>query len=300
MLNLFRFVLRHPLCQGHRFAAIRRVVAWQIASRLIRGPIAVPFTAKTSLLMERGMTGATGNYYCGLHEFEDMAFVLNLLRPDDLFVDIGANVGSYTVLAAGQSGANAVALEPVPITFKKLRRNIRFNDLDERVTLHNFGLGDSDSNIRFTASLDTVNHVASESDRNLDTIVVPVKTLDWALDGRYPICIKIDVEGFEQKVIAGADQTLRSENVQAVLMELNGSGTRYGFDEYAIHSQMLAYGFKPYRYEPFQGRLSLLPDRNRANGNTLYLREVDFIESRLESARPIELPWRTVACGANK
>lgn len=50
------------------------------------------------LMVRNGMTGATGNIYCGLHEFTDMSFVLHLLRPDDLFVDVGANIGSYTVL----------------------------------------------------------------------------------------------------------------------------------------------------------------------------------------------------------
>jgi hypothetical protein len=47
-----------------------------------------------------GMTGATGNLYVGLHEFEEMAFLLHFLRPGDLFADVGANVGSYTILAA--------------------------------------------------------------------------------------------------------------------------------------------------------------------------------------------------------
>jgi FkbM family methyltransferase len=42
-----------------------------------------------------------------------MAFVLHLLRPDHKFVDVGANVGSYTVLAAGAVGAEVICIEPV-------------------------------------------------------------------------------------------------------------------------------------------------------------------------------------------
>ena len=45
------------------------------------------------------MHGVTGNVYCGLHDFAEMSFMLHLLRAGDLFADIGANVGSYTVLA---------------------------------------------------------------------------------------------------------------------------------------------------------------------------------------------------------
>jgi len=68
------------------------------------GPIALPFVGGSVLLAIRGMTGASGNWYCGLAEFEDMALVLHALRPGELFVDIGANVGAYSVLAVSGGG----------------------------------------------------------------------------------------------------------------------------------------------------------------------------------------------------
>jgi predicted RNA methylase len=70
------------------------------------------------------MTGATQKIYCSLQEFEDMALLLHVLRPGDLFVDVGANVGSYTILAAGVCGANVISIEPVPSTFTHLADNI--------------------------------------------------------------------------------------------------------------------------------------------------------------------------------
>ena len=100
--RLLRYVWNHPLnVRGGRLAAIGRVFRWQLASRLLPGPIALPYVGDTWLFATRGMTGATGNWYCGLHEVAEMAFVLHLLRPDDHFVDVGANVGSYTILAGG-------------------------------------------------------------------------------------------------------------------------------------------------------------------------------------------------------
>lgn len=65
------------------------------------GPVAVPFVENTRLLVGTGMAGATGNVYAGLHEFQDMAFVLHALRPSSFFLDGGANVGVYTVVAGG-------------------------------------------------------------------------------------------------------------------------------------------------------------------------------------------------------
>jgi len=63
-----------------KLAALWRVLCWQIASRLMQGLIALPFVQGTTLFARRGMTGATGNWYCGLHEVHEMAFVLHLLR----------------------------------------------------------------------------------------------------------------------------------------------------------------------------------------------------------------------------
>lgn len=295
MLKLLRFVLGHPLCRGYRVSALQRVLKWQVGSRFMRVPMVVPFTSQTSLLMERGMTGATGNYYCGLHEFEDMAFVLNLLRPHDQFVDIGANIGSYTVLASGGSGASSIAVEPLPSTYQRLRANVRCNELDDLVTLHNAGIADTETSLRFTSTLDTVNHVATENDSGLETVEVPVLPLDKLLFDESPVCIKIDVEGFERKVIDGGANVLQSDSLRAVLMELNGSGDRYGYSDDEIHRDMLGFGFRAFAYEPFTRVLRELSNRNETSGNTLYLRDVNWVEDRLRTAPEIELPWRRIA-----
>src|ERR1700738_1077325 len=101
LLRLLSYVWQHRLNAGGRWRAVGRVVRWQVASRLLAGPFALPFVGDTRLFARRGMTGATGNWYCGLHEVEEMAFMLHFLRPEDLFVDVGATVGSYTGKAAG-------------------------------------------------------------------------------------------------------------------------------------------------------------------------------------------------------
>jgi hypothetical protein len=96
-----RFLVNHPLTRDERGQALLRFLRWQVGSRVLREPVAMPYVEDNRLLVESGMAGATGNVYAGLHEFEDMAFVLHALRSSSWFLDIGANVGSYTVLAGG-------------------------------------------------------------------------------------------------------------------------------------------------------------------------------------------------------
>lgn len=80
ILNTLSFLLKRPLSQGRKLATLRRFVAWQIGARLVPGPVACPFANDTWLLARPGLSGATGNVYVGLHEFEDMAFVLHILQ----------------------------------------------------------------------------------------------------------------------------------------------------------------------------------------------------------------------------
>ena len=156
--DLLSFVWFHPLNRANRFAALSRVLRWQIASRLMPDLIALPFVEDRFLFAKRGLTGVTGNYYCGLHELNEMAFVLHMLRAGDHFVDIGANVGSYTVLASA-TGSKVVAIEPIPTTFRHLSFNISLNSLHDTVTVHNIGLSNEVGVLRFSEGLDTVNHV---------------------------------------------------------------------------------------------------------------------------------------------
>lgn len=279
------FILTHPLNANHKAAALQRFLCWQIGSRLVRGSVAIPFVDGTRLLVQPGMTGATGNIYCGLHELEDMAFVLHALRPDDLFVDVGANVGSYTILAAGVCGSSTIAVEPVPSTFKHLMDNIRLNNLEARVRARNIGLGAEKTALHFSATLDTENHVLSvEEAEAAPGIRVDVDTMDSLLAGFRPTVIKIDVEGYEAKVLQGARSTLECDQLLAVIMELNRSGLRYGFDETALHDEMVGRGFMPCSYEPFGRALTPLSKKNTTSGNMLYVRDMNAVLTRIRSA----------------
>jgi len=280
LLDLVKYVWRHPLNADGRAAALGRVARWQIASRLIQGPVALPFVDDTHLFAARGMTGATGNWYCGLHEVDEMAFVLHVLRRDDCFVDVGANIGSYTVLAAGAVGARVIAIEPIPSTFAHLERNVVLNGLSSRVQLHRIGLSATPGLLKFSADLDTVNHVLADGESG-PSIDVPVRPLDEMLRDAAPVVIKIDVEGHERSVLEGAERTLAHAGLLAVIMETNGSGARYGVSDADLLAIMKRHGFSPMGYDPFARRLLGTPS---SVGNTVFVRSPAVVGQRVASA----------------
>ena len=264
--SLLRFIWNHPLNRADRFGAIGRLARWQVAARIAPGPLVFPFAEETFLLASKGMTGATGNYYCGLHEIDDMGFVLHALRPNDLFLDVGSNIGSYTVLAAGAVGSRAIAVEPIPATFENLRRNVFLNGLEDCVQLVCKGLGSSDGELRFTSDLDSENRVAADAE-SFGCITVPVTTIDQLCSEAVPAVIKIDVEGFESQVIAGASKTLSADALLAVVMETNGSGARYGMSDQVLTVEMRRFGFIPCGYDAITREIAV--EVQRLAGNTI-------------------------------
>ena len=96
MKQLYRFVRSHALGSRAPLRAFANILLWQLRARISRTAVRCRWIDGSILMVRRGMTGATGNLYVGLHEFCDMGFVLHFLRAGDLFVDVGANVGSYT------------------------------------------------------------------------------------------------------------------------------------------------------------------------------------------------------------
>jgi FkbM family methyltransferase len=286
-ISLMKIITSHPLNRNQKIKAISRFVKWQINTRLNPYPVIYPFTEKSKLIIQKGMTGATQNLYCGLHEYHDMMFLLHFLRKEDSFADIGANVGSYTVLASGHIGAETFAFEPVPSTFLHLGNNIAINHIEKKVTSFNVALGSKEGIIEFTSSFDTTNHVANKNDT--DTISVSVETLDHILENRkIPSLLKIDVEGFETEVLMGGGKILKQSELKAIIIELNGSGKRYGYDEQHIHETLLDLGFKPYLYNPKERLLTGI-DKFGTGGNTIYIRDIHFVQNRVKSAPKIKI-----------
>lgn len=235
-------------------------------------------------MVRRGETGLTGNIYTGLHEFRDMAFVLHFLRKGDLFFDVGANSGSYTILACAAVGARGVAFEPVPSAYRRLLGNVRINNMTTRVECVEKCVGAKTGVVEFTADRDTTNQVLTEGDVSMNTITVHQTTLDAETTRGIPTLMKIDVEGYEAEVLAGAENLLQRPELKAAIVEMNPDDA-YGSDsENHVVKIMRSHGFSVFSYNPWHRRLEQLRNTVDFSGNALFIRDVDYVERRLESA----------------
>lgn len=287
-LRFIKYIFNHPYNAENRWKGLIKYLQWQLISRLSEYPIIYQYTDNSKLLLRRGLSGADGNFYCGLMEYDDMGFLLHFLRSEDLFIDIGANVGAYSVLASAEIMCNSISIEPIPNTYKHLMGNILINDIQDKVVALNIGMGSERGVLKFTKSLDAVNHVAT--DNEMDTINIEVDTLDSIISDKNPLLIKIDVEGFETEVLNGAHNTLENNNLKAIIIELNGSGMRYGYNEDEIHQKLINYGFKPFSYNP---KFRILKEASTyGSHNTIYIRDEEFVKNRIDNARKVKIGSR--------
>jgi FkbM family methyltransferase len=288
LLTILRYIIAHPLGRRHKIKAISRFISWQLSHYLNSGEKSVSFFNGAKMIVKKNDTGVTGNIYVGIHDFYELSFALHFLDEKDIFVDVGANVGFYSIILAKSKNVNSIAFEPIPSTYFKLEKNIKINSLSNNVFTKNIAVGSSIGKLKMSSDLDTVNHVRlTESDSNAD-IIVEVCDLDTIFSsGEFPSLVKIDVEGFETEVIGGMKNFLLSDSLKAIIIELNGSGGRYGYDESLIHQTLLSHSFKPFHYDPFQRKLTTL--NSYGSNNTLYLRDLDFIFNRVNKAPKFEV-----------
>jgi FkbM family methyltransferase len=157
------------------------------------------------------------------------------LRPGDVFFDVGAFQGAFTLLASrlvGPSG-RVIAFEPDPGPRTTLERNLRANGV-ENVTVAPYAVGDHRGTMRFSASGDSVGHLSSSGE-----IEVQQVTLDsyCAEHNITPTVMKVDIEGAEAAALSDSDAVrglrelvvevhepaLRAQGVDPVVM-LDGLG----------------------------------------------------------------------------
>ena len=284
-------IARHPLSRQNKLKAVLRYGFVQVAARLVPGDVCVEFPNKTCLLVSPKMKGAAHYIMPRLCEFNEMAFVMHFLRPGRTFADVGANIGAFTVLAAGVARAQVVAFEASPDTVQMLARNVRLNGLQDRVKIVHAAAGKNEGTVQFSVGLGTENRVNLQKEGN-GSVTVKMTTLDVELAQTPPNLLKVDVEGFETQVFAGAGKILTDPKLQAIIVERSGLGSGYGFDEVALHQEIRRQGFVACNYEPFARQLFEVGENVR--GNIIYIRNLTAAGELVRTAPAFTLDHLTV------
>ena len=214
------------------YLAFSRKRVSPLASCLRFAPGTQPLIVKCKdvLLQMNPLDGLQRRILCGLYENASLEAILNNLEPDGLFLDIGANVGFYTLHAARKAFQGRVfCFEADPDVYSQLCANIQLNGCGGRVQTYNRAVSNTNAAVTFRQSQDA--RCSGAGSLNLfpdlpsrDVTVQALRLDDFLQNSGISSvsCAKIDVEGSEFQLLEGARQALENGVIKNILIEFNG------------------------------------------------------------------------------
>lgn len=214
-------------------------------------------------------------------EKTEVSFLQRILQPGDTFIDVGANIGLFSLYAAkavAETGT-VIAFEPTPDIFNRFKENIELNNF-KNIKAVNIGLSDAKASLHLNVSengLDGWNTFAKSNDGMFSgSIEVPVDTLDNYVNEnnispKKLRFIKIDVEGWEIPVIKGALKTINANEDIILMVEFTESNaTAAGYAIGDLYDIVVEQGFKWYIYDEEKNCLIYDPKRSGYPYNNLF------------------------------
>jgi len=193
---------------------------WAIRKR--RGDKFVTKLWNNALVQVYPSTSYSSIFYRKYSEPTDMIFLRNNASLSDTLIDVGANVGLFSMTCCNDF-KKIVLFEPSPETFKALQDTLVLNvDCLAEFESHNIGVSDKKGSLSFIAepNLSPTSRVAKDYEKGIE---VPVDTLDSVLNDRFEsVVLKVDVEGHEENVFAGAEKLFSKKIVKLLMFERLG------------------------------------------------------------------------------
>jgi FkbM family methyltransferase len=263
-----------------RARLIRRNLLFPLRNALLRNrPISLSASGECFVLAPRGAIPLDiwAGRYSEKHELD---LILSALRPGATFVDVGANVGFFSIPAAKRIQHGRVfAFEPTAFTFDALRHNAALNKL---TNLHSFCYAVSDFvgeaalsvNAKDKDGLNTLGKPVHSDAEVVERTTVPVTTLDRFLAENsiaHVDVMKIDVEGGELFVLRGA-RDLLARSAPLILFECGRLSAGFAYHPVEPFWLLQQHGYSLYAIDTKSGRISRLVSSPVSDTNLIAIR----------------------------
>ena len=232
--------------------------------------------------------------YCKGHEYNERQFISSFLKPGNVFIDIGANSGLYTLLASKAVGNEGMvyAFEPSPVPFIRLKENVSLYGHNNIECIES-ALSDHEGEMKLKISVD--GHSAWDTfagetrTGQTDTTKVQVTTLDkFALDknliGKITM-MKIDVEGWETHVLTGGINLLTSPEAPVLQIEFTDKVSMpAGITCQKLYHQVVELGYQVCIFDYKNLKLQNdLPRKEYPNLNLYAVKNIEEANQRLQN-----------------
>ena len=238
--KVLQFTWNHPANKKKRMQALIRLARFQARGRLLGKPTPARLGKYSTISAVLHRSGSAKVLYANPPDHSEMLVWRRHIQPGDLFLDVGANVGTYSIWV-GELGAEIIAIEPAEDTFSLLWDNIKLNQ--HNITPLQVAAGAQNGFLRFTVGRDCVNRIDPRG-----AAEIRVLTIDSIIGDRTASGMKVDVEGFEIDVLRGSARALSDHRIRLIQLEWNGtSKLAVGTDRRPVAELLTGYGYSLYR-----------------------------------------------------
>jgi FkbM family methyltransferase len=217
-LGRLQRVVDHPANRGHAVTAVARYLTCEARARVTGKPVVVRLGTRASVLAYLHLGGSWRAVVGNPPDAPEMRAWSRILRPDDLYVDVGAHVGLYTLWAL-DAGATVISVEPNPDAMGQLRANLALNGFTAETV--QAAVGAEPGRMEMAGEDLLRQRLVLDGAPAGAATTVEVRVLDDVIGDRRVRGLKIDVEGAERLVLEGASALLGAGRVDVMQLEWN-------------------------------------------------------------------------------
>lgn len=251
-INSLVRILNHPFNKGKLINTLGRVFWWKFNQNFIKLPTIVGIVNGVKCICYPDSSYGGLVVYKGLPEYEEMTYISSNLKNGDIFIDIGANIGAVSLIAASKVGpkGRVFAFEPNKKVLPRLFENVSLNNMDKTIQISNTAISNNVSQVAFVnEKASEVSHISYSKPMGKSGDLVKTTTLDKFFDDQKLSkvkMVKIDVEGAELSVLEGC--ILSFNKIEMMLIEINKNSEKYGNSTKETFNFIVNQGFKIYRF----------------------------------------------------
>lgn len=182
-------------------------------------------------------------YLHGIREPQATRYLQSIMRPEWVVMECGANIGYYALQEA-RIVKEVIAIEPTPDSFKVLSDNIKLNDY-KNIRAYRMAMGDHNGEAKFEISKAcNWNKIASKDNKDkADNLTVNMFTIDSFLNGQKIDYLRMDVEGYELRILKGMTETLKNSKPRMFIEVHRDMLREYGGSQLELMQFMADLGY---------------------------------------------------------
>ena len=210
---------------GASFGKLKKIYAWLLKRKNKEQPIDINYHDVKFRIYPHNNTIESKMFISSrLREGKELSIIQNYIKNGGIFLDIGANIGYYSLMAAKFGAKKVIGIEPNPIVLDRFKENIKFNKFDKQIKTFQVGVGEKRETKELRLShIDMGSSSIVNTKLNSDKVKIKILPLSEILkkEGISKVdVLKIDIEGFEDKALFPYFKTLNKKSYpRLILME---------------------------------------------------------------------------------